>query len=105
MPWLQPATFAMPAPALETAPVPYGRALSTLRHKFDNKIKSYFESLGFCVKNRPEAARVATVFQELCKMRASSTLPEAAKWFEISVTYFDDAHEKPFKDFIRKLYT
>jgi hypothetical protein len=105
MPWLQPATFAMPAPALETAPVPYGRALSTLRHEHDNKIKSYFESLGFRVNNRPAAARVATVFQELCKMRASSTLPEEAKWFEISVTYFDDAHEKPFKDFIRKLYT
>jgi hypothetical protein len=94
----------VPAPALETAPVPYGRALSTLRHKHDIQIKSYFESLGFCVKSRPGAARVAAVFQELCRMRASSTLLEEAKWFEISLTCFDDAHEKPFKDFMRKLF-
>jgi hypothetical protein len=37
-------------------------------------------------------------------MRASGTLPEEAKWFEVSNTWFDDTHEKPFKDFIRKLY-
>jgi hypothetical protein len=37
-------------------------------------------------------------------MRSSSTLPEEAKCFEISVTLFDDAHEKPFKDFIRKMF-
>jgi HD superfamily phosphohydrolase YqeK len=94
----------MPAPPPETAPAPYGRALSTLRHKHDHAIKVYFESLGFCVKIRPEAARVAAVFHELCRMRSNSTLPEEAKWFEISVTWFDDAHEKPFKDFIRKLF-
>jgi flagellar motor protein MotB len=91
MPWLQSATS--PMPALETAQLPYGRALSTLRHKYDGEIKTYFESIGFCVKNRPEAARVAAVFQELCRMRASSTLPKEAKWFEISATWFDDAYE------------
>jgi hypothetical protein len=50
MPWLQSVTSPMPAPAPETAPVPYGRALSTLRHKHDHAIKGHFESLGFCVK-------------------------------------------------------
>jgi hypothetical protein len=94
----------MPAPAPETAPVPYGRALSTLRHKHNHAIKGYFESLGLCVKIRPEAACVAAVFQEIRRMRSSSTLPEEAKWFEISVICFDDAHEKPFRDFIRKLF-
>jgi hypothetical protein len=102
MPWLQSATS--PMPALETAQVPYGRALSTLRHKHDHAIKGYFESIGFCVKISPEAARVAAVFRDLCRMRAGSTLPEEAKWFEMSATWFDDAHEKAFKDFIRKLF-
>jgi type II secretory pathway pseudopilin PulG len=106
MPWLpQPITVPLPVPEHDTAPAPYGRAVSTLRHMYDEEIKGYFESLGFCVNARPGAAQVAAVFQELCKLRSLGTLPKKAKWFEFSTTRFDDAHETPFKNFIRKLYS
>jgi hypothetical protein len=67
MPWLQSATATVLALEPKTAPVPYGRALSTLRHKYDGAIKGYFESLHFSVKSRPEVAHVAAVFLELCR--------------------------------------
>jgi hypothetical protein len=94
----------VPAPVPASAAAPYGRALSALRHNHDAKIKSYFESRGFGVNIRPEAASIALVFKELCAMRASGALPNEARWFELSATWFTDTHEKPFKDFIRKLY-
>jgi hypothetical protein len=77
--------------------VPYGRALGTLRHKYDAAIKCYFESRGFCVNKPPGAARVAAVFKKLCVITGSNTLPEEARWFDFSATWFDDKHEKPFR--------
>src|SRR5687767_14943060 len=99
MPWfLQLAVTPTSVPAPEAAPVPYGRALSALRHNYDAGIKSCFESRGICVNTRPEAASVATTFKELRAMRASNTLPEEAKWFELSATWFAYTHGKPSKD-------
>jgi flagellar biosynthesis GTPase FlhF len=107
-PWMPPLFTAPAVPFPVSAPaavsVPYGRALSTLRHKHDAAIQDYFASRGFCVDDPPGAARVATVFKELCVLRESSALPEEAMWFDFSATWFDDKHEKPFRDYIRKLF-
>jgi flagellar motor protein MotB len=107
-PWMPPLFTApavpVPASAPAAASAPYGRALSTLRHKHDAAIQYYFASRGFCVDDPPGAARVATVFKELCVLRGSSALPEEAIWFDFSATWFDDKHEKPFRDYIRKLF-
>jgi hypothetical protein len=97
----QPTAAARPTPE----PAPYGRALSTLRHKYAAEIRSFMESEGLSVDcSTPAAASVPRVFKQLCLMRDANTLPADAKWFEFSVTWFEDKHEKPFKDFIRKLY-
>jgi hypothetical protein len=97
----QPIVAAQPTPE----PAPYGRALSTLRRKYAAKIRSFMESEGLSVDgSTPAAASVAGVFQQLCLMRASKALPAEAKWFEFAAMWFEDKHEKPFKDFIRKLY-
>jgi hypothetical protein len=69
---LQPAIAPAPVPAPVAAP--YGRALKALRLSYDAEIKDYLESCGFCVNSHPEAASIATVFKELCAMRASYTL-------------------------------
>jgi hypothetical protein len=106
-PWLPQVAAAVsmppPVPQPVPTPVPYGRALSTLRHKHTAAIKVYLASLGFCTSSPPGAARVAAMFQDLCGMRNSNSLPAEAKWFAFPTTFFDDKHEKPFKDFIRKL--
>jgi flagellar motor protein MotB len=103
-PWFTAPAVPVPVSAPAAVSVPYGRALSTLRHRYDVAILDYFASRGFCVDNPPGAARVATVFRELYVLRRSSALPAEAKWFNFSTIWFDDKHEKPFRDYIRKLY-
>jgi hypothetical protein len=64
MPWLPPV-FVSPRDTTAEAvaePVPYGRALSTLRHKHDAAIKRFFEARGLCVGEAPVAASLAETF-------------------------------------------
>jgi hypothetical protein len=97
----QPVAAAQPIPEL----APYGRALSTLRRQYAAEIRSFMESEGLSVDgSTPAAASVAGVCKQLCLMRDGKTLPVEASWFEFTAPWFEDKHEKPFKDFIRKLY-
>jgi hypothetical protein len=99
---LQPAVLAV-ATAVE--PAPYGRALSTLRHKHDAAIICFFKSQGPSVGGKaPTAASVAAAFKQLCSMRASDSLPPEATWFKQEVTWFTDMHQIPFKNYVRRLF-
>jgi hypothetical protein len=72
----QPTAAAQPIPE----PAPYGRAFSTLRHKYAAEIRSFMESEGLSVDGSTlAAASVAGVFKQLCLMRASKALPAKAK--------------------------
>jgi hypothetical protein len=107
MSWLPPTTQATPVAvcAATSEPVLYGKALSSLRHKYDAAIMSYLRSDGLNVHdNAPAAAYVAAVFKDLCSMRASHSLPPDAAWFRQHITHFADDHETPFKNYIRKLF-
>jgi flagellar motor protein MotB len=103
MPWLPPQATVVAMPTAE--PAPYGRALSTVRHKYDSAIKAFLESQGLSVDGKaPAAACVAAAFRQLCLLRADDTLLPAAAWFRQDVTHFADEHETPFKIYVRKLY-
>jgi hypothetical protein len=101
MPWMPQlftaAAVPVPVPAPAAVSVPYGRALSTLRHKYGAASKSYFVSRGFCVTNPPGAASVTAVFDELCVLRGSSALPEEATWFDILLLGLMTSTKSPSK--------
>ena len=79
---------------VEEQKVPYGKQLHAARTAFAKEIKAYFPQ-GYI------AAACVQAFRELCRLRAATTLPEDAAWFEYDKTFFKDEHEKYFKDFLR----
>eukprot|EP00953_Heterococcus_sp_UTEX-ZZ885_P009967 5839-Heterococcus_DN1.PRE.1 len=100
-----PLQLAVPSVAIAVEPAPYGRALSTLRHKHDAAIICFFKSQGPSDGGKaPTAASVAAAFKQLCSMRASKSLPPDAAWFKQEVTGFTDMHETPFKNYVRRLF-